>query len=58
MFLDTTMSVDLNEVERLATSDEFVQFLLNHTSDLAVAGYILQRIMEAIEADSASLDKK
>ena len=58
MFLDTNMTVDLNEVKRLVESDEFVQFLLSHTSDLAVAGYILQRILEAVEADAASLDNE
>lgn len=58
MFLDTTMTVDLDEVKRLVESDAFVQFLLNHTSDLAVAGYVLQKVMESIEADSANLDKE
>jgi hypothetical protein len=58
MFLDTTMTVDLDEVKRLVESDAFVQFLLNHTSDLAVAGYVLQKVMESIEADSENLDKE
>lgn len=58
MFLDTTVSVDLKKVRKLVEGDEFVEFLLSHTSDLGDAAYILQTIMEKIDADEASLDNE
>lgn len=51
--LDTTMSVSLKEVEEFVTSDKFTQFLLNNTTDLSVAAYVLQTLLNAIEKDAA-----
>ena len=49
MELDTTMEVDLQEVKKLITSDKFVQFLLNNTTDFSVAAYVLQTLQDSIE---------
>lgn len=51
--LDTTMTVSLKEVEEFVTSDKFTQFLLNNTTDFAVAAYVLQTLLNAIEKDAA-----
>lgn len=46
---DTTMSVDIEEVEKFITSDKFVQFLLNNTTDFAVAAFVLQTVMDKLD---------
>ena len=49
MNLDTTMSIDLDEVEAFVTSKKFTGFLVNNTSDLGIAAFILQTVMEKID---------
>lgn len=56
MNLDTTMSIDLDEVKEFIESDKFIQFLLNNTTDFGVAAYILQRLQDCIEEDSKNVD--
>ena len=49
MKLDTTMSVNLQEVNEFITSDKFIQFLLNNTTDFAVAAFVLESLHHAIQ---------
>lgn len=49
MKLNTTMLINLEEVEQFIESDEFIQFLLNNTTDLGTCAFILQTIHEKIE---------
>ena len=41
--------VDLEEVERIITSDELCQFLLRHTTDFGTALFILQTVQDKLE---------
>ena len=56
MELDTSMSVDLQEVKKLIASDNFVQFLLNNTTDFSVAAYILQTLHDEIKKHGVTMD--
>lgn len=49
MILGTEMTVDLKEVKNFVESDKFIQFLLNNTTDFAVAAFILQTVLEKID---------
>ena len=49
MNLDTTMSVDLSDVEDFVTSEQFTQFLLNNTTEFSTAAFILQVLLDKIE---------
>lgn len=58
MQLDTTMNIDLDEVNKFVESDDFIQFLLNHTTDLGTAAYVIQTLHEQVKKDKASLKQK
>ena len=47
--LNTTMSVNLNEIKTFIESDKFIQFLLNNTTDFAVAAFVLQTLEDKID---------
>lgn len=49
MKLDTSMSVDLGIVNEFIESDKFIQFLLNNTTDFAVAAFVLQTLKDKVE---------
>ena len=49
MQLNTTVSVDLEDVKRFIESDKFSQFLLNNTTDFATAAFVLQTVHERVE---------
>lgn len=46
--LNTTMSVNLEEIKTFIESDKFIQFLLNNTTDFAVAAFVLQALEDKI----------
>ena len=46
---DTTVNVDLDEVEEFIESEKFIQFLLNNTTDFGTAAFVLQSVQEAIQ---------
>ena len=50
MELNFDIEVDLNEVTSVVESPEFAQYLLSHTTDFASAAWILQTLLDAIEA--------
>ena len=56
--LGTTMEVDLSEVKKFIEDEEFAHFLLEHTSDFSVAAYVLQALLDRVEADAQSLDNE
>ena len=47
-----TVQIDrevLDEVEATVTNDEFAQYLLSNTTDFAVAAFIMQTLLDAID---------
>ena len=40
---------DLNKVEELITNDEFVQFLLQHTTNIGDAAFVLETVKNKIK---------
>lgn len=49
-------SVSLDKVEKLIMSDEFIQFLLQHTTDIGVAAFILETVRNKIKELKESED--
>lgn len=47
--LNTTVSVDLDEVQEFIESEKFIQFLLNNTTNLSIALFIVQTVNDKIE---------
>lgn len=43
-----TVTIDLNEVEAFIEDPNFHRFLLDNTTDFAVAAFILQTLMERV----------
>lgn len=43
------MYVDVNEVERFITSDEFKQFIIDNNTDFAVPCFIIQTLLDKID---------
>lgn len=52
---DTTMEVDIEDVENFITSEMYTQFLLDHTTQFSTAAFILQKGLEAVEEAKAYL---
>ena len=56
-----TVQIDrevLDEVEATVTNDEFAQYLLSHTTDFAVAAFIMQTLLDAIDEAKGKLNEK
>lgn len=56
-----TVQIDrevLDEVETTVTNDEFAQYLLSHTTDFAVAAFIMQTLLDAIDEAKGKLNEK
>ena len=51
----TEVEVNLDEVARVVRSESFARFLLDETEDFAAAAYILQAILDRLEADGQQL---
>ena len=49
MNLDTTMTIDLDEVKEFVTSEAFIDFLVNNTPDLGIAAFVLQTVTEKVD---------
>ena len=58
MNMNVEMTVDAEEVKNFITSENFTQFLLNNTTDFAVAGYILTVLMNDLEQHGVSFDSE
>lgn len=43
------IEVDLEEVEEFITDDNFIQFILNNTTQFGTASFILQTLTEKID---------
>ena len=50
------VEVNLDEVARIVKSEAFARFLLDQTTDFAAAAYILQVLLDRLEADGQSVD--
>lgn len=53
---NTEVEVDLDEVSRVVRSESFARFLLDETADFTVAAYILQALLDRLEADGKRVD--
>lgn len=56
--IDWNMEVEVNldEVSRIVKSEAFARFLLDQTVDFAAAAYILQVLLDRLEADGQPVD--
>lgn len=45
------ISIDLDEVKEFVTNDSFTSYLVNNTTDLTIAMYILQTLLVKIDED-------
>lgn len=52
----TEVEVNLDEVARVIRSESFARYLLDETEDFAVAAYILQALLDRLEADGQQVD--
>lgn len=52
----TEVEVNLDEVARVVRSESFARYLLDETEDFAVAAYILQALLDRLEADGQQVD--
>lgn len=48
------IEVDLNDVKQFVESADFAQYLLSHTTDFTTAAWILQTLLDAIDAAANS----
>lgn len=53
-----TMEVDLDAVAAFINKEEFSLYLLENTGDFAVAAYILQSLLDRVQADAQTLDNE
>ena len=53
---NTEIEVNLDEVARVVRSESFARYLLDETEDFAVAAYILQALLDKLEADGQQVD--
>ena len=56
-----TVQIDrevLDEVEATVTNDEFVQYLLSHTTDFASAAFIIQTLLDAIDEAKEKINEE
>jgi hypothetical protein len=49
------IEINLDEVARVVRSESFARYLLDETEDFAVAAYILQALLDRLEADGQQL---
>ena len=54
--MDFEIDVDLDEVKRVIEAPEFAQYLLSHTTQFSSAAFILQTLLDAVEAVAPSID--
>lgn len=54
--INTEVIVDLDEVSRIVQSEAFARFLLDQTYDFTAAAYILQALLDRLEADGKRVD--
>ena len=52
----TMIEINLDEVARVVRSESFARYLLDETEDFAVAAYILQALLDRLEADGQQVD--
>ena len=52
----TMIEIHHDEVARVVRSESFARYLLDETEDFAVAAYILQALLDKLEADGKRVD--
>lgn len=52
------IEVDLDAVKTFIEKEEFARYLLENTQDFTVAAYILQALIDRVNADAQTLDNK
>ena len=58
MELNTKITIDLEEVEKFLHSDEYINWLLNNTTDFTIAAFVLQAGFDALENARAQIDNE
>ena len=54
--MDTTVTVDLDEVNSYIHSSEFHRYLLDTTPSFEAAAFILQTLLDAVESAATEVD--
>ena len=49
------VQVDLLEAKKFVESEEFIQFLLNNTTDVGIPAFILQTLLSTIEKEAKEM---
>lgn len=55
--MDLEVTVDLAEVKEFIESEKFCQFLLTNTTQFSTAAFILQTLINAVDAAAQQVDK-
>lgn len=43
------MAIDLNEVKEYVTSDDFIQYMLNTSTNIGIPSFIIQTVLDKID---------
>ena len=54
--MDFEVTVDLAEVKEVIEAPEFAQYLLTHTTQFSTAAFILQTLLDAVDAAAQHID--
>ena len=54
--MDYEVTVDLEEVKQVIESPDFAQYLLSHTTQFSTAAFILQTLLDAVDAAAQQVD--
>lgn len=56
--MDFELEVNLAEVKSVIEHPDFAQYLLSHTTSFGAAAFILQTLLDAVDAAAASVDNE
>ena len=54
--MDFEVTVDLDDVRQFIESEKFSQFLLANTTEFTTAAFILQTLLDAVDAAATQVD--
>ena len=52
MEFNTEMTVNPEEVRKFVESDKFIKFLLENTTEFSVAAFVLQAVLDRLDAEN------
>jgi hypothetical protein len=56
--MDFELEVNLAEVKSVIEHPDFAQYLLSHTTSFGAAAFILQTLLDAVDAAATSVDNE